>query len=95
MQDSLPTADERHHQLTSLLNAVSLKTVGRALVAVASLGLLLILGIQILHTTGAIAAGFADWRPILYAYLVWSLALGIQIAANHRVDIAAPILGGQ
>ena len=47
------------------------------LVAIASIGLLLVLLIQILHTTGKLAAGFSNWRPILYAYLLWSVALGI------------------
>jgi multiple sugar transport system permease protein len=51
--------------------------VGRALIAIASLGGLLILLVQILHTTGTIGTGFTNWRPIPYAYLVWSVALGI------------------
>ena len=33
--------------------------------------------IQVLHVTGAISFGFVDWRPILYAYLLWAIALGI------------------
>ena len=33
--------------------------------------------IQILHATGAIAFGFDNWRPILYAYLLWAVALGV------------------
>src|SRR5713101_8253792 len=43
----------------------------------ASLGSLLVLLIQILHATGAITAGFADWRPILYAYLLWAIVFGV------------------
>ena len=33
--------------------------------------------VQILHATGTITAGFADWRPVLYAYLLWAVALGV------------------
>jgi len=77
MQDSLPIAGERRHKLTSKHGPISRKKAGRALIAFASLGLLLILVIQILHAAGATAVGFTDWRPILYAYLLWAIALGI------------------
>src|SRR5256884_748536 len=77
MQDSLPVADERHHKLASRRILVSRKKAGRALVVLASLGFSLVLLIQILHATGAITAGFADWRPILYAYLLWATAFGV------------------
>jgi multiple sugar transport system permease protein len=77
MQDSSSVADGPHHRLASQRIALSRKNAGQALVALASLGSLLLLLIQILHTSGVIAAGFADWRPILYAYLVWATALGV------------------
>ena len=50
---------------------------GRRIVRLASLLLLAVLLFQILHEAGAIAAGFETWRPILYAYLIWSVALGL------------------
>jgi multiple sugar transport system permease protein len=77
MLKSSPVADRRHYKLASQRAHVGDKKLGRALVALASLGFLLVLLIQILHATGTIAAGFADWRPILYAYLLWSIALGV------------------
>jgi multiple sugar transport system permease protein len=48
-----------------------------ALLGVASLGFLLILVIQILHASGSMTIGFVNWRPILYAYVLWAIALGI------------------
>ena len=33
--------------------------------------------VQILYATGAIDVGFANWRPVLYAYLLWAVALGV------------------
>ena len=30
---------------------------------------------QMLHETGRVASGFATWRPVLYAYLLWATAL--------------------
>jgi len=77
MQNSSPVADEGHRKLASQRLLVSRKNAGRALIVLTSLAFLLLLLIQILHTTGTINAGFADWRPILYAYLVWAIAFGI------------------
>jgi multiple sugar transport system permease protein len=77
MQDSSPVTDRRRHKIASQRILVSRKNAGRALVLVASLGSLLVLLIQILHASGAITAGFADWRPILYAYLIWATAFGV------------------
>ncbi|SHH55900.1 carbohydrate ABC transporter permease [Bradyrhizobium erythrophlei] len=77
MQKSLPVADHGHHKRTSQRLPVSRKNAGQVLVVLVSLGSLLVLLIQILHATGTITAGFADWRPILYAYLIWAIALGI------------------
>jgi multiple sugar transport system permease protein len=77
MLKSSPVSDGPHYKLASRSAHVGDKKLGRALVALASLGFLLVLLIQILHATGTIAAGFADWRPILYAYLLWSIALGV------------------
>jgi len=77
MQDSSPVTDRRRHKIASQRILVSRKNAGRALVVVASLGSLLVLLFQILHASGAITAGFADWRPILYAYLIWATAFGV------------------
>ncbi len=76
MQKSSPAAGQGHPKRASRRIALSRKNAGRALIVAASLASLLVLLIQILHTTGLLAAGFADWRPVLYAYLVWATALG-------------------
>ena len=77
MQKSAAVADGGHHKPAPRYNLARRKVAGRALVAIASLGGLLVLLVQILHTTGTIQAGFTNWRPILYAYLLWSIALGV------------------
>src|SRR5882724_4705349 len=93
MQDSSPPADDRHHKLASQRVLFSRTTAGRALVVLVSLGFALLLLIQILHATGAIAAGFADWRPVLYAYLVWAVALGVgQIVVRGERGLRALFL---
>ena len=89
MQNSSPVVDDRHDRVASHRILGSRKNAGRALVVVASLGLLLVLLIQILHATGAIAAGFADWRPILYAYLLWATAFGVGQVVDRPPDPTA------
>ncbi|MGF1626421.1 MAG: carbohydrate ABC transporter permease [Alphaproteobacteria bacterium] len=53
------------------------KALGRWLIILASLGLLAILVFQILYVSETIDGGFANWRPVLYAYLVWAVAVGV------------------
>ena len=77
MQNSISVSDDLHHKPATRRTPGSRKAAGRALVLLASLGFLLVLVIQVLHTTGAIATGFSDWRPILFAYLVWAVAFAI------------------
>jgi multiple sugar transport system permease protein len=93
MQNSSPVADDRHDRVASHRILVSRKNAGRALVVLASLGLLLVLLVQILHSTGALAAGFTDWRPILYAYLLWATAFGVgQVVARDERGLRALFL---
>jgi multiple sugar transport system permease protein len=51
------------------------RSLGRAILLVASLALAAVLLVQILDKTGTIALGFATWRPLLYAFVVWAIAL--------------------
>ncbi len=93
MQNSSPVADDQRDRVASRRILVSRKNAGRALVVLASLGLVLVLVIQILHATGAIAAGFADRRPILYAYLLWAIAFGVgQVVARGERGLRALFL---
>jgi multiple sugar transport system permease protein len=38
---------------------------------------------QVLNATGVIEVGFRDWRPLLFAYLVWGVALGFRQVLVH------------
>ncbi|MGH6737835.1 MAG: carbohydrate ABC transporter permease, partial [Bradyrhizobium sp.] len=78
MQDSSWVAAGRHDKVASQRIAGTRKTLGRGFVALASLVLVAVLLVQILHAGGTISVGFADWRPVLYAYLLWSIALGVE-----------------
>jgi multiple sugar transport system permease protein len=93
MQDSSAVADDRHRKPASQRSPFSRVTVGRALIVLASLTGALVLLIQILHATGAIAMGFADWRPVLYAYLVWTVAFAVgQVMARGQRGLRALFL---
>ena len=53
------------------------KGLGRLVLLAASLLLAVIVVLQGLDTAGVVAIGFANWRPVLYAYLLWAVAFGI------------------
>ena len=50
---------------------------GRALKWFAALVLVVMVVIQALHELEYISFGFENWRPVLYAYLFWALAIGV------------------
>jgi len=50
---------------------------GRGLIIVASIILVGCAGFETLHETGITSFGFENWRPILYAFLLWGVALGV------------------
>ena len=49
---------------------------GRALVWAASLLLLVTFLAQLSDAAGLVSIGFGTWRPLLYAYILWGMALG-------------------
>ncbi|TIP98370.1 MAG: sugar ABC transporter permease, partial [Mesorhizobium sp.] len=53
------------------------KRIGRALMAAATLGLLAVIAVQILYKTEVNTIGFETWRPVVYAYVLWGIALGV------------------
>jgi multiple sugar transport system permease protein len=52
------------------------KTAGRVLIAAATLGLAAIILYQFLFAADVTSSGFETWRPVLYAYVAWGIALG-------------------
>lgn len=53
------------------------KRLGWALMAVATLGLLATILVQVLYKSEVDTIGFETWRPVVYAYVLWGVALGI------------------
>jgi multiple sugar transport system permease protein len=64
--------------------------IGKALIWVASILFAAALLVQSLYAAGAIGFGFANWRPILYAYALWGIALGVgQVMARGEAGLRA------
>lgn len=49
----------------------------------ASALIVLVALLQILDSTRVVAIGFGNWRPLLFAYLVWGVALGVRNVLVH------------
>lgn len=52
------------------------KSLGRGLIWAASALFALVILLQVLNVAGTVELGFSNWRPTLYAYILWSAALG-------------------
>jgi multiple sugar transport system permease protein len=56
---------------------------GSWLIAAASLAVVVAAAVQGLYDAGLIGFGFANWRPLAYLYVVWSVALGVGIVLRR------------
>jgi multiple sugar transport system permease protein len=77
---SVPDAVEMpaHHLAPTVSPRISSRRrgAGRALVWVASILLVVTFLAQLVDAGGLVSIGFATWRPLLYAYILWGVALG-------------------
>jgi multiple sugar transport system permease protein len=63
------------HIVSAVERSPALLGIGRAILIIASLGLAATLLVQVLDKTGAITLGFVTWRPLLYAFVLWAVAV--------------------
>src|SRR5688500_9462625 len=92
---SIPLAGLRQFKVASDGVGAQRRTAGRWLIAVATVGFLAVAVAQALYVAGATSFGFANWRPVLYAYILWSIALGTGLIlsrgeAGHRAVFVLP-----
>lgn len=73
----LPTNDWPAKAVPSDLIPAGRKRLGWAVMAAATLGLLATILVQILYKSEVDTIGFETWRPVVYAYVLWGVALGI------------------
>jgi len=76
MQDSVLTSSTTWNSTTAGVSATR-QRIGHLLILISTVALLAIVTIQIFHTFGSLSIGFSSWRPVLYIYLIWAVALGI------------------
>jgi multiple sugar transport system permease protein len=86
---------EIHYQAAAPLVPDNRRNAGRWLMVLASLALVAVVIVQALHVAGTTAYGFDSWRPVLYAYVLWSIALGAGIILirgerGHRAAFLLP-----
>jgi multiple sugar transport system permease protein len=56
---------------------------GHLVFALGTAVLLVVAVLQVIDAGGLVRIGFGNWRPLLYAYLVWSVALGFRQVLVH------------
>lgn len=76
-RDLAAPAGDRHKPFGSRYISDSRKKAGRLLVLVASLALAAMVIFQGLYAAEVSSLGFETWRPVLYTYLAWAVALCI------------------
>ncbi len=72
-----PLEGDQLHVVETGYRSPGRRLAGRAIVLAASLGLAAVLIAQVLDKSDAVTLGFANWRPLLYAFVVWAVALGV------------------
>ena len=65
------------------LSSARRRRTGQFILLAASALLVLVLFLQVANTTGIVRVGFTDWRPLIYAYVVWGVALGVRQVLVH------------
>ena len=71
------TAPGANPQSIKISGAGRHAALGRGLMIAASVLLLALAAVQGLHEAGLMPFGLGNWRPVLYAFLVWGVALGV------------------
>jgi multiple sugar transport system permease protein len=74
MASSSPEGDQLHVVGAGELSTARLAA-GRMLLLIATLALGATLLVQVLDRTGTVALGLLTWRPLLYAFVLWAVAL--------------------
>jgi multiple sugar transport system permease protein len=74
---------ERHVKPTPRRISSRRRAAGRWLIGLSSGVFALVVLTQTLYGAGIIAFGFENWRPTLYAYVLWTVALGVGLVVTR------------
>jgi len=77
MADGAQIEGDRLHTVESDDMSAGRIMAGRAIFYLASLTMAIVFVLQVLNLRGTIDSGFENWRPLLYAYLLWCIALAV------------------
>jgi len=86
MEISSPPAQDTQTDIASRRVPAGRRKTGRTLLVLASLGFAAVLLVQLLNSADLLGFGFENWRPVLYAYLLWSVALGASQVMRRGED---------
>ena len=94
-ETSIPLTVRRQFKVASDGIEAGRRIAGRWLIALATLAFIGVAILQALHAAGVTTAGFANWRPVLYAYILWAVVLGAGLImsrgqAGHRALFVLP-----
>ena len=97
MQNARTVTSGHPIEIGAPLISLARQRAGRGLIIGATLGLAVIILVQSLYAAGTITTGFENWRPVLYAYVLWAVALGagqvmVRGEAGHRALFLLPAL---
>ncbi len=71
----MSTEGDLLHTVTADNISDSRKRAGKLIVWASAALVAILIGVQLLHDTGRLTLGFPNWRPVLYAYMLWATAL--------------------
>jgi multiple sugar transport system permease protein len=96
MQETV-TAARQHFEVGTQDIAPGRRTAGRLIITTASFLLAAVIVLQSLFEAGLSGVGFDNWRPVLYAYALWAICLGvgqvmIRGEGGHRALFLLPAL---
>jgi multiple sugar transport system permease protein len=63
--------------------AIARQSLGRWTLWLGTALLAIVILVQILNATGILPLGLTDWRPTLYAFIVWGVSLGVSRVLIH------------
>src|SRR5215218_1485599 len=95
MPNPSPAAGDQLYSVGAPAVPASRKRMGRAILLAASVLLALAALVQVLYAAGLTSFGFNSWRPVLYAFLLWSVAVCVSQVltrgeAGHRALFVLP-----
>ena len=76
-------ADAATLDLNLAPQSIARANLGRWVLAIGSALLATTVLVQILNSLGILPLGLTDWRPTLYAFIVWGVALGVSRVLIH------------